>query len=110
MLTGRADLPTGFTASGPKPTDHPAMAAIVRSVTAGRNNLPPAVVLPDKIVHRTGRTVPGQFAGALGRANEPWFLEASPFSGVAYGAYPRCRCTTRTTNTIRPGKSSSCRT
>jgi hypothetical protein len=45
-------------------------------------------VLPEKIVHRTGRTVPGQFAGMLGRTRDPWFLECSPYNPVTYGAYP----------------------
>jgi hypothetical protein len=32
--------------------------------------------------------IPGQFAGMMGPAREPWFLEASPFNGHSYGAYP----------------------
>lgn len=88
MLTGRSDLPTGFNPSAPKPSDHPCIAAVAGAVTAPRNNLPPAVVLPEKIVHNSGRVVPGQFAGVMGRQRDPWFLEASPFEPKAYGAYP----------------------
>jgi hypothetical protein len=88
MLTGRSDLPTGFNASLPKPTDHPSLAAIAGAVTQARNNLPPAIVLPDRIVHNSGRVLPGQFAGVMGRARDPWFLEASAFEPNAYGAYP----------------------
>lgn len=88
MLTGRSDAPVGFNPSKPQPTDHPSLAAVAGAVTAARNNLPPAIVLPDKIVHNTGRTLPGQFAGAMGRARDPWFLEASAFEPKAYGAYP----------------------
>ena len=88
MLTGRGDLPTGFNPSAPKPTDHPGIAAVAGAVTAPRNNLPPAVVLPEKLVHNTGRVIPGQFAGVMGRSRDPWFLEASAFEPKAYGAYP----------------------
>ena len=88
MLTGRSDLPTGFDPSRPKPSDWPSIPALVSSLLPGRDILPPAIVLPEKIVHRTGRTVPGQFAGMLGRTREPWFLECSPYNPVSYGAYP----------------------
>ena len=88
MLTGRSDAPPGFNPSAPKPTDHPSIAAIAGAVAPARNNLPPAVVLPDRIVHNTGRVLPGQFAGAMGRGRDPWFLEASGFEPFAYGAYP----------------------
>lgn len=88
MLTGRSELPAGFDPSRPKPSDWPSIPALVSSVLPARDILPPAIVLPEKIVHRTGRTVPGQFAGMLGRTREPWFLECSPYNPVSYGAYP----------------------
>jgi len=88
MLTGRSQLPPGFSPSKPKDTDWPSIAALAREMTQPRNNLPPAVVLPERLVHVTGRVIPGQFAGQLGRAREPWFLEASKFDPNAYGAYP----------------------
>ena len=88
MLTGRTALPEGFDATKPKPTDWPSMAALAGALTRPRNNLPPAVVLPDKIVHSTGRVIPGQFAGLLGSQREPWFLEMSPFHPQHYGAFP----------------------
>jgi hypothetical protein len=89
MLTGRSDLPPGFNPSLPKPSDWPSIAAVAGAVTAARNNLPPAVVLPDRIVHNSGRVLPGQFAGIMGRQRDPWFLEASAFEPRAYGAYPQ---------------------
>ncbi|WP_439624201.1 DUF1501 domain-containing protein [Gemmata sp.] len=88
MLTGRSDAPTGFSPAAPKPTDHPSLAAIAGAVTRPRNNLPPAVVLPEKLVHNTGRVIPGQFAGVMGHLRDPWFLEASAFEPKAYGAFP----------------------
>src|SRR6185503_8045498 len=77
-----------FNSSAPSPTDHPSIAAVAGAVTSSRNNLPPAIVLPDKIVHNTRRVIPGQFAGIMGRARDPWFIEASAFEPRAYGAYP----------------------
>ena len=88
MMTGRNQIPAGFNASVPKDTDWPSMAALVGAVTQQRNNLPPAVVLPERLIHNTGRVIPGQFAGMMGRQREPWFLEASKFEPKAYGAYP----------------------
>jgi Protein of unknown function (DUF1501) len=88
MLSGRSTLPQGFNASQPKPTDWPSIAAVAGAVTRPRNNLPPAAVLPERLIHNTGRVIPGQFAGAMGRQRDPWFIEASPFDPTAYGAYP----------------------
>lgn len=88
MLTGRSQLPPGFDPSKPKETDWPSIAAVAGVSTAKRHNLPPAVVLPDRIVHNTGRVIPGQFAGLMGRQRDPWFLEASAFEPKAYGAFP----------------------
>ena len=88
MLTGRSDLPPGFNPNAPRPTDHPSIAAVAGAVVPVRNNLPPAVVLPEKLVHNTGRVLPGQFAGVMGHARDPWFLEASAFEPKAYGAFP----------------------
>ena len=88
MLTGRTELPPGFNPNMPRDTDWPSMASIARAVTKPRNNLPPAAVLPEKLVHNSGRVIPGQFAGMMGRPREPWFIEASPFEPKAYGAYP----------------------
>lgn len=88
MLTGRTLLPPGFDANRPTPSDWPSMAAIVGRVVPRRGPLPSAVVLPEKIVHMTGRLIPGQFAGQMGPRFDPWFIEASPYRARIYGAYP----------------------
>ena len=88
MLTGRSEAPPGFNGSLPKPTDHPALAALAGVLTPNRNNLPSAVVLPEKLVHYSGRVIPGQFAGQLGRLHDPLFIESSSFDSMNYGAYP----------------------
>ena len=88
MLTGRSELPQGFDPNKPRPADWPSIAALAGALVPPRNNLPPAVVLPDKIVHNSGRTIPGQFAGLLGPRHDPWFLEMSPYHPQHYGAFP----------------------
>ncbi|MGE3780097.1 MAG: DUF1501 domain-containing protein, partial [Pirellulaceae bacterium] len=89
MLTGRTTLPRGFSPSGPGPNDEPSIAAVAGVATKPRNNLPPAVVLPEKLLHSTGRVIPGQFAGRMGTSRDPWFIEASPFHNKSYGAFPQ---------------------
>nr|AYC79663.1 DUF1501 domain-containing protein [uncultured bacterium] len=64
------------------------MASIAGALMPARNNLPPAVVLPETLIHRTGRVIPGQFGGLMGRQRDPWFIEASPFNPTSYGAFP----------------------
>jgi hypothetical protein len=88
MLTGRSDLPAGFDPNGPKPGDWPSLAALAGDVLPSRRSLPAAIVLPERLVHRTGRTIPGQSAGVLGPGRDPWFLDCSPYNPSTYGAYP----------------------
>ncbi len=88
MLTGRSDLPPGFNPSVPKESDWPSIAALAGARFAPKNNLPPAIILPEKLVHRTGRVIPGQFAGIAGKRREPWFLDCAPYNAANYGAYP----------------------
>jgi len=92
MLTGRTEMPPNFSGNQPMPTDWPSIATIAGVATCsrshGQNNLPPVAVLPERLVHRSGHVIPGQFAGEMGERFDPWFIEASPFSSVSYGAYP----------------------
>jgi hypothetical protein len=90
MLTGRTPRPAGFDGNRPRPTDFPAIASVVTGLFAPRNNLPPAAVLPEKLVHVTERTIPGQFAGEMGSRFDPWFIEASQYrdSRYVHGAFP----------------------
>jgi hypothetical protein len=89
MLTGRSQLPPGFDPARPRPTDWPSVAAVAGAALQPRNNLPPAVVLPERLVHASGRVIPGQSAGLMGPGRDPWFIEASAFDPTAYGAYPK---------------------
>jgi len=88
MLTGRTLKPPSFQATKPMPDDWPSMASIIGDQLPSQNNLPPAVVLPEQLKHRTGRVIPGQFAGQMGSKRDPWFIDASPYNSVTYGAFP----------------------
>ena len=90
MMSGRTPLPLAFNSSKPQDTDWPAIASIVGDALPARNNnLPPAVALPERLIHRTGRVIPGQFGGQMGRRRDPWFIDASPFNAKSYGTYPQ---------------------
>ena len=88
MLTGKTMLPPGFDPNGPKRTDWPSIASVARAVTRPRNNLPPAAILPERLIHTTRRVIPGQFAGQLGSHRDPWVIDAAGYDSACYGAYP----------------------
>jgi uncharacterized protein (DUF1501 family) len=88
MLTGRSEVPPGFDPTRPLPTDWPSLAAIAGDALPARGPLPSSIVLPERLVHTTGRVIPGQFAGQMGPSRDPWFIEASPFHTQSYGAFP----------------------
>lgn len=91
MLTGRTPVPRGFNSSAPTGNDDPSFPSVVTGVVPRKNNLPPAAVLPEKLIHVTGRTIPGQFGGQMGPKFDPWFVEASNFRDTKYihGAFPQ---------------------
>ena len=78
----------GFDPEKPRSTDWPSIAAVAGGACPRRNNLPPAVVLPERLVHRSGRVIPGQFGGQMGLRRDPWFIEACRFNPNTYGAWP----------------------
>jgi hypothetical protein len=88
MLSGRTPLPPGFSGNMPRPTDWPSITAVAGAATQPRNNLPPAAILPERLIHITGRVIPGPYAGMMGRLREPWVIEASTYDPMTYGAYP----------------------
>ena len=89
MLTGRTEQAAGFDPNRPRPTDWPSIAAVAGALTRPRGNLPPSVVLPERLIHYSGRVIPGQFAGLMGSRRDPWFVDASPFHSTSYGAFPQ---------------------
>jgi hypothetical protein len=52
--------------------------------------VPASVVLPHLLVHRTGRTIPGQLAGRMDSRHDPWLLNVAPECKGGYGACPDC--------------------
>jgi hypothetical protein len=91
ILSGRVELPVGFNPNQPQATDWPAIAALANYAARGRHNLPPVVVLPERMIRTDiGRPRVGQFAGLLGSQWDPWFLEAAVWCQDGWGACPRC--------------------
>lgn len=91
MLTGRTDIPPGFRGEREtRSTDWPAIASIVGDAVPPRsNNLPPAIVLPERLVHWSGGVLPGAYGGLMGHRRDPLFIEASPYGNPFWrGAYP----------------------
>ena len=93
LLTGRLDLPVGFsTTNVPNPHEWPSIPTLVNYAKngAGRNNLPPAIVLPEPSVNEAGRVRPGQYAGRLGPRWEAWHLHMATKCPLGNGACPHC--------------------
>jgi hypothetical protein len=93
LLTGRLDLPAGFSVQNvPNPNEWPSLPALVTYAKrgGGRNNLPPAIVLPQPSVNEAGRVRPGQYAGRLGPRWEAWHLNLASRCPLGNGACPQC--------------------
>ncbi len=77
MLTGRPHQPMNFENANPgPPNDAPCLGAIFSKINRGAAAMPPAVTLPHRIFNTDGSVWPGQDAGFLGRAADPWLLNA----------------------------------
>ena len=91
LLTGRRDFPPAFNVNNaPSPNEWPSIPSLVTYATRGRNNLPPAIVLPQPSVNETGRVRPGQFAGRLGTRWEAWHVNIAAPCPLGNGACPSC--------------------
>ena len=88
MLTGRTPMPAGFDPGKPRPADWPSIAAVAGDATAAGQQPAACGRAARTPRHRTGRVIPGQFAGEMGSHRDPWFIDASPFNGKTYGAFP----------------------
>lgn len=81
MTTGVPHQPRGVENVRPgAPNDSPALGAVVRKVLQQPACLPAAVTLPEQSENDGNITWPGQDAGFLGRANDPWLLKCDPSS------------------------------
>lgn len=91
MLTGHSTAP-GFKGDRvPRPTDWPSIASVVgdtmKSVQA--NNLPPAVMLPERLAHWSGGVIPGAYGGTMGHQRDPFIVSATHYGDPFWrGAYP----------------------
>ena len=91
MLTGRSVRNAEFKGDRkPRPKDYPSMMSVAGfTVPPPKNNLPPAIVLPERLIHWGGGTIPGLYGGRMGRTRDPYFIEASPYGNPLWrGAYP----------------------
>lgn len=92
MLTGRNAANPGFRGDrAARPSDWPSIASVAGETipTRPRNNLPPSIVLPERLVHWSGGVIPGAYGGEMGAARDPFFIEASPYGDPFWrGAYP----------------------
>ena len=81
MLTGRPHTPTNFENANPgAPNDFPSLGAIVCALERERKALPPSITIPHRIFNTNGSVWPGQDAGFLGRAVDPWLVNCLPAS------------------------------
>jgi hypothetical protein len=77
MLTGRPHQPMNVENANPgAPNDYPSLGALLGRVGKGQSGLPSTVTLPHRIFNTDGSIWPGQDAGMLGRASDPWLLNA----------------------------------
>ena len=79
MLTGRPHAPMNFENANPgPPNDSPSLGALLGWLASERSDgaLPPAVTLPHRVFNTDGSVWPGQDSGFLGRARDPWLLNA----------------------------------
>ncbi|MDP7017255.1 MAG: DUF1501 domain-containing protein [Pirellulaceae bacterium] len=91
MLTGRSGVSPGFKGDRqPRPSDWPSIASIVGdAVPRQNNNLPPSVVLPERLIHWSGGVIPGAYGGQMGGHRDPFFIEATNYGDPFWrGAYP----------------------
>jgi hypothetical protein len=83
MLTGRPHQPTNVEGVNPgAPNDAPFLGSIVSATQPGHSPLPASIRLPHHIWNTDGSIWPGQDAGFLGRAADPWLLQARAADGT----------------------------
>ena len=81
MFTGIPHQPMNSENANPgAPNDWPHFASVVRRLAPSGASLPGAVRLPHHIWNTDGSVWPGQDAGFLGAANDPWLFRCQPNS------------------------------
>lgn len=83
MLTGHPHQPLQVENANPgPPNDFPSLGTLVRLLRGDSPGLPGAMTLPMRIANTDGSVWPGQDAGFLGRAADPWLLKFDPSAGA----------------------------
>lgn len=78
MLTGHPHAPMNFENANPgAPNDAPNIGSLAGRFLPPLGGIPASVRLPNRIVNTDGSVWPGQDAGTLGRAADPWLLNGS---------------------------------
>lgn len=91
MLTGNDTMPVGFDPNRPTHNDCPSLATVVNFAFRDElREVPTSVVLPHLLVHRTGRTIPGQMSGRMDSRHDPMLSSVAPDCPGGYGACPNC--------------------
>lgn len=91
MLTGRSQASPGFVGDRvPRSSDWPSIASVVGGAVPPRtDNLPPSVMLPERLVHWSGGTIPGAYGGQMGHRRDPFIIQATQYGDPFWrGAYP----------------------
>lgn len=77
MMTGQPHAPKNFENANPgPPNDAPNLGALVGRLRPPPGAMPASVRLPQHIFNTDGSVWPGQDAGRLGHAADPWLLHA----------------------------------
>jgi hypothetical protein len=84
MLTGVPHAPMNVENARPgAPNDWPSLAAVVKHLSRGPRAMPVSIQIPEHIWNTGGTPWPGQDAGWLGRAADPWMLHCDPSKAEA---------------------------
>lgn len=79
MMTGVPHQPMNAENANPgAPNDWPNFGSIVRKLLPASGSMPGSVRLPHHIWNTDGSVWPGQDAGFLGKANDPWLFRCQP--------------------------------
>jgi hypothetical protein len=79
MLTGTPHQPLQAENAKPgAPNDWPCFGAVVKKLRGNKGSLPAAITIPEHIWNTGKLDWPGQTAGFLGRAYDPWLLTCDP--------------------------------
>jgi uncharacterized protein DUF1501 len=79
MTTGHPHAPQGVENARPgAPNDWPCMGALIKRALPSRGGLPTSITLPEQSANDGNLTWPGQDAGFLGRAADPWLINCDP--------------------------------